>query len=576
MANLVAPINRLQPMEERIIEFKGINKRSYREDGEMSDMLNLTLDDYPLLSVRKPRAEYRMNPEIVRPLHIASRHNRLAIIATDTNGDVHFYYDNERIDTVTGLSTSSWMVAINTKMCFFPEKTYIEIIAEGAGYRIGEFGNLDSEVTLPMNTAVTISNEDARITLPADHGFKYDDAVNIVGTLSYTSGSSSKTTTCNVSCIIEQVVSTNTLVLPRETFIELTGEGATNIKIAGTVSRKMPDLDHIMEWNNRLWGASNKDNTIYACKLGDPTNWHYYQGTGLDSYYAQQGTDGLWSGVAAYSGHIIFFKPNGMCRIYGTAPSNYQVTSTKCYGVEDGSRLSIVTINDVVYYKSLVGIMAYSGGTPVCISEKLGGEFANVVAGSEGQKYYASIQRTGHEGGFSLIVYDIEKGIWMKEDNLRIRGSCDVDNKLHVISYSSDELLCGDNIMPDPYLVCGDGNASGTISILNPIDATEDEEDIEWMATFGPFHEYLENKKIYSKLSLRLKANGRSSANVYISLDEGDWELVKAYDFAETGGAVIPIIPRRCDRYSIKIEGEGNCEVVSLTRRARAGSFGRL
>ena len=576
MANLVAPINRLQPMEERIIEFKGINKRSYIEDGEMSDMLNLTLDDYPLLSVRKPRAEYRMNPEIVRPLHIVSRHNRLAIIATDANGDVHFYYDNERIDAVTGLSTSSWMVAINTKMCFFPEKTYIEIIAEGAGYRIGEFGNLDSEVTLPMNTAVTISNEDARITLPADHGFKYDDAVNIVGTLSYTSGSSSKTTTCNVSCIIEQVVSTNTLVLPRETFIELTGEGATNIKIAGTVSRKMPDLDHIMEWNNRLWGASNKDNTIYACKLGDPTNWHYYQGTGLDSYYAQQGTDGLWSGVAAYSGHIIFFKPNGMCRIYGTAPSNFQVTSTKCYGVEDGSRLSIVTINDVVYYKSLVGIMAYSGGTPVCISEKLGGEFANVVAGSEGQKYYASVQRTGQEGGFSLIVYDIEKGIWMKEDNLRIRGSCDVDNRLHVISYSSDELLCGDNIMPDPYLVCGDGNASGTISILNPIDATEDEEDIEWMATFGPFHEYLENKKIYSKLSLRLKANGRSSANVYISLDEGEWELVKAYDFAETGGAVIPIIPRRCDRYSIKIEGEGNCEVVSLTRRARAGSFGRL
>lgn len=576
MANLVAPINRLQPMEERIIEFKGLNKRSYIEDGEMSDMLNLSLDDYPLLSVRKPRAEYIMNPEIVRPLHIVSRHNRLAIIATDANGDVHFYYNNERIDSVTGLTTSSWMVAINTKMCFFPEKTYLEIIAEGAGYRIGEFGNLDSEVTLPSTTSVTISNEDARITLPADHGFKYDDAVNIVGTLSYTASSSAKTAACNVSCIIEQVVNDNTIVLPRETFIELTGAGATNIKISGTVSRKMPDLDHIMEWNNRLWGASNADNTIYACKLGDPTNWQYYQGTGLDSYYAQQGTDGLWSGVAAYSGHIIFFKPNGMCRIYGTAPSNYQVTSTKCYGVEDGSRLSIVTINDVVYYKSLVGIMAYSGGTPVCISEKLGGEFANVVAGSEGQKYYASVQRTGQQGGFSLVVYDIEKGIWMKEDNLRIRGSCDTDNRLHVIAYSDDELLCGNDVLSDPYLVCGDGNEAGDIYIMNPIDSTEKSEDIEWMATFGPFHEYLETKKIYSKLSLRLKANGKSNASVYISLDEGEWELVKNYDFAETGGAVIPIIPRRCDRYSIKIEGKGDCEVVSLTRRARAGSFGRL
>ena len=575
MANLVAPINRLQPYEEKILEFKGLNKRSYIEDGEMSDMLNLSLDDYPLLSVRKPRGEYIMNPEIVKPLQIISRHDRIAMLATDDEENVHFYYDNERIDAVTGLSTSSWMVAINTKICFFPEKKYIEIIAEGNSYRIGSVGELEAEVRI-SETTVSISNEDARITLPAGHGFKYDDALNLRGTLTYTSGSTSKSAVAEVSCIVEQVVNDNTIVLPRETFIELTGEGATNVKLTGTISRKMPDLDFVTEWNNRLWGASNSDNTIYACKLGDPTNWQYYQGTGLDSYYAQQGTDGPWSGVGVYSGHIIFFKPNGMCKIYGTAPSNYQVTNTKCFGVEDGSRLSVVTINDVVYYKSLIGIMAYSGGSPVCISEKLGREFANVVAGSEGQKYYASVQRTGQKGGFSLVVYDIEKGIWMKEDDIRIRSSCYADNKLHVVTYSSDELICGDDVMPGPYLVCGDGNKAGKIHIMHPVDPTEKAEDIEWMATFGPFHEYLENKKIYSKLSLRLKANGESSASVYISLDEGAWELVKTYNFAGTGGAVIPIIPRRCDRYSIKIEGKGDCEVVSLTRRARPGSFGRL
>ena len=575
MANLVAPINKLQPYEEKILEFKGLNKRSYIEDGEMPDMLNLSLDDYPLLSVRKPRGEFIMNPEIVKPLQIISRHDRLAILATDSEGDVHFYYDNFKIDSVTGLSTSSWMVAINTKICFFPEKKYVEIIPEGASYRIGNVGDLEASEELSAVT-LTISNEDARITVPAGHGFKYDDAINVRGTLSYTSGSSAKTADANVSCIIEQIVDTNTIVMPRESFIELTGEGATGITFTGTIGRTMPDLDFVTEWNNRLWGASNADNTVYACKLGDPTNWQYFQGTGLDSYYAQQGTDGLWSGVGVYSGHIIFFKPNGMCRIYGTAPSNFQVTNAKCFGVEDGSRLSVVTINDVVYYKSSIGIMAYSGGTPVCISEKLGTEFANVVGGSEGQKYYASVQRTGQDGGFSLVVYDIEKGIWLKEDAGRIRNCCNADGRLHVVEYSGEQLVCGNNIFPGPYLVCGDGNEQGKIYILNPVDPTESYEDIEWMAQFGPFHEYLETKKIYSKLSLRLKANGKSSANVYISLDEGEWELVKAYSSAETGGAVIPIIPRRCDRYSIKIEGKGNCEIVSLTRRARAGTFGRL
>ena len=575
MANLVAPVNILTPIEEKIIEFKGLNKRTYLEDGEMSDTYNLTLDDYPLLSVRKRRGKYRLPEDVVKPLHIISRHNRIAMIATDENEDVHFYYDNQRIDAVTGLNTSSSMVAINTKICFFPQKTYIEIIAENSGYRIGNFGHLESEVSVSA-LAVTVSNEDARITLPDNHGFKYDDAINIEGTLAYTSSGASHTAPCNVSCWIEQVVDDNTLVLPRETFIELTGQGASSITLTGTISRTMPNLDHIMEWNNRLWGASNEDNTIYACKLGDPTNWQYFQGTSLDSFYAQQGTDGLWSGVAAYSGHIIFFKPNGMCRVYGTAPSNYQVTNTKCFGVEDGSRLSVVTINDVVYYKSMVGIMAYSGGTPVLISDKLGENFANVVAGSEGLHYYASVQRTGQDGGFSLVVFDIEKGVWMKEDNMRIRGCCVADNRLYAITYPDEELVVLDNLYVAPYLVCDDGNKPAEIVIINPTDPDEKYEDIEWIAQFGPFHEYLESKKIYSKLSLRFKALGKSDVKVFIALDEGEWELVKEYKIAETGGEVIPIIPRRCDRYSVKIEGKGNCELVSLTRRARAGTFGRL
>lgn len=57
------------------------------------------------------------------------------------------------------------------------------------------------------------------------------------------------------------------------------------------VERVVPELDFFMEWNNRLWGVSNKDNTIYASKLGDPMSWDYYQNTSMDSYYAQQGTN---------------------------------------------------------------------------------------------------------------------------------------------------------------------------------------------------------------------------------------------------------------------------------------------
>lgn len=43
------------------------------------------------------------------------------------------------------------------------------------------------------------------------------------------------------------------------------------------VERRVPELDFVTEQGNRVWGCSRKENTIYACALGDPTNWYSYQ-----------------------------------------------------------------------------------------------------------------------------------------------------------------------------------------------------------------------------------------------------------------------------------------------------------
>lgn len=577
MANLVPPTNILQPIEARTIEFKGLNKRSAIEDGEMSDMWNLTSDSYPLLMPRKPRGEVDLPDGIKRPIRFVRRYDKLGLIALDENDDVYFYYDGEKITELGTLSAATQAVAINNIMCFFPEKICIDITKQGV--QDGTARSLEESVTIPSSNAVTvtITDDNAQIALSASHNFRYDDAINIAGTLIYKDANNvTRTKECTASCAIEGV-SGNTLICPRETFIELTGDGATNITFYGSISRTMPTLDLVVEWNNRLWGCSSADNTVYASKLGDPTNWQYFQGTGLDSYYAQQGTDEIFTGIAEYSGHIIFFKPNSMCRIYGTAPSNYQVTNTKAYGVEEGSTASVLTINDTVFYKSAIGIMAYQGGVPVCISEKFNRKFKNVVAGTEGIKYYASClieEKNGYEG--RLLVFDIDKGFWHKEDDLRFTGTCKSGNKVYYTTASAEILVCNTNIYCARDLMVSSALVEGTAGVINPDTPTEAYEDIEWMAQFGPFDEYLEEHKIYSKLALRLKANGESSAKIYISLDEGEWEQVENYDHISTKGEFIPIVPRRCDRYSVKIEGKGNCEMKSLTRRVRRGTFGRL
>ena len=552
MANLVAPVTPLQPMEERIIEFKGLNRKSFVEDGEMSDMKNLTSDNYPLLCPRKLRGQLTLPEGVSKPLKIMTKYERIAMIAKKTDDSIAFFYDGDEVTSVTGLSEDTEMVAINTKICFFPQKTYLSLVRGSSSVAIGAFGHLDTSQDLTSAT-VTLSTENVKLTVTSGSDYAYDDAIDISGTLYYTpSGGSATSKAANISCIIESV-SGNVLTLPRESFIELTGEGATAITFTGTVKRNMPDLKHVIEWNNRLWGVSDADNTIYACKLGDPKNWKYFQGTSLDSYYAQQGTDENWTGSAAYSGHLIFFKPNSMTKIYGTAPSSFQVTNTICYGVEPGSNKSVAIVNDTVFYKSSIGIMAYDGGTPYRISDRFNIEFSDVVGGTEGRKYYASIKTVNDE--YELMVLDVDKGLWHKEDDVRFRSCCALNGMLYFIEDAGTDDFEADKIY-----------------IINPEAPTEKKLQRDWMAVFGAFDELVEDTKVYSRMSLRFIAKTNTIVKIFIKMDDGGWEIVKKFEFAETGGETVPIVPRRCDRFSIKIVGTGECEIKSLTRRFRRGS----
>ena len=198
---------------------------------------------------------------------------------------------------------------------------------------------------------------------------------------------------------------------------------------------------------------------------------------------------------------------------------------------------------------------------------------------TEGTKYYASIQAAND--GYHLMVLDIDKAMWHREDRTRYRDTCTINNRLYYIEYSGDYPVCDINVFCDDYLLVGSDTVTGDVKIVNPSAVSEayvdkeGYETIEWMATFGPFYEYMEYHRIYSSLTLRLVVYTDSDVRVYISEDEKDWELVKDIKPVETHGEKIPIVPRRCDRYSIKIEGKGKCEIKSLTRRWRKGSHNK-
>jgi|GEM_PF-85215 len=187
------------------------------------------------------------------------------------------------------------------------------------------------------------------------------------------------------------------------------------------MERRIPDMEFLTECDNRVWGCSSKENVIYSCKLGDPTNWYSYRGIAADSYAVTVGTDGAFTGAASCMGSVLFFKENVLHKIYGARPSDFQLSTLRCRGVAKNAARSLCVMDETLYYLSAGGIMAWDGSLPVRISAQLDSAALDHVDSAEGGsldgRYYLQLTRT--RGGTTqrrMLVYDAEKGLWHQED----------------------------------------------------------------------------------------------------------------------------------------------------------------
>ena len=163
-----------------------------------------------------------------------------------------------------------------------------------------------------------------------------------------------------------------------------------------TVRRAVPEMDFVVEAQNRLWGcrygsnaAGDFVNELYACALGDPTVWDRYDGVSTDSYCVSLGCSGAFTGVCKLGGDVLFFKEDSIIRVGGETPADFTVTVTPAEGAENGAFRSVVNVNDRVFYKSRSGITVFDGVLPYCVSEALGERrFTDVCAGTVGGRYY--------------------------------------------------------------------------------------------------------------------------------------------------------------------------------------------
>ena len=319
------------------------------------------------------------------------------------------------------------------------------------------------------------------------------------------------------------------------------------------VERRVPDLEFLTECDNRVWGCSSRENVIYACKLGDPTNWFSYRGIAADSYAVTVGSDGPFTGAATCMGYALFFKENTLHKLYGSRPSDFQLSSLRCRGVARNAARSLCVLNETLYYLSPDGVMAWDGSIPAKVSAALdAGRLSNVkaaVGGALDGRYYLHIAR---EDRVRLLVYDTERGLWHEEDVC----SCEMASTGGQLYLWDGSALWA----ADPGREAAGQSGTGT------------EQEVPFELVTGDLGMDSPEERYLTRLTLRLDAACRSRLVVEMSYDGGPWEEAAARTLEGPRRCLdLPLVPRRCGSLRLRLRGSGQ-----ITLRSLAKSFGTV
>ncbi len=500
----------LRPNKIQMLQMRGINWSDALQDGDLRDSLNISARRWPYITTRKGRTKQTGYQNATA---LTSWDKLVAVQGTS------LLYDGQAVGTVT--AGGKQFAVVNTKMVIWPDKVYLDIKDQTVKPLAAEITG--SKATFATNK-ITVNGWTDLTTK-----FKAGDGVTL-------SGCTSKTE--NNKDFVIKAVTSNTITVADNTFTAV-NEASTSIKI----ERKIPDLDYICESENRLWGCNSTTQTIYASALGDPTNFYVYEGLSTDAYTLAVGTEGKFTGCCKLSSSVLFWKETKLHKMLGSYPAEYAMYTYEMEGLQDGCHKSQQVINDTLFYKGPHGVYAYSGGTPVLISDNFGEkEFTEAVAGNDGDSYYFSVKDgTTHR----LMVYETKTGIWVLEDGTEAVDFARIGKKLYMLDGSGDVYL---------------------------LDGEDTPKEQKWMAQFAPMYETIDGKKTYSKLLIRLELPTGSHLIASARCDEKAWQECGRVAGKDYNVTAMRIATNRCDKFELRLEGEGPCTVLGISREFMVGS----
>ena len=561
-------------------DFRGLNLSQGIGDGEWAWMQNMDTREYPAVARRQKR------------VHVATLNKPNGLCATDrlcfVDG-VKFYYNGFYYGDVE--DSEKTLVPMGAKIAIFPDKKLFDTttfsftdmeqknvssgtvsvtLAKGDGTPYGEYTEGDTAPENPENGRLWLDTSgDAPVmkTWSEAQGLWVAEATTYVLVSATGLGQGLKALDGVTVSGLEEAGLNGDWILTDAgpDYILFTGILQKALTQAGEVrvERTCPEMDFVVEKDNRLWGCSSADHEIYCCKLGDPTNWRAYQGVATDSYAVTVGTPGPFTGAAVSGSAVIFFKENCLHRVYGTQPSNFTVYVDNLRGVQQGCHKSAVRVNEYLYYKSVFDVCVYADSEVAGISAALGTEsYKNAVAGVCGNRLYLSME--DQEGAWQLLVYDTAAGVWTREDGTHALGfaSCLTETFMLRADGELYALLPGE-YNKDFFMVGSDYTVYAQ---------EETDEEVSWELRTGEILRELPDHKYIGKIQLYLELDPGARAEVALRRDGGAWEKVQELSGGDQRRCTLPIYPRRCDRMEIRLTGVGHARLVNWSKYVGYGS----
>lgn len=545
--------NPVQHKTRQQLQMLGINQSDNYVEGQLEDCVGITTKRFPYFSTRDKLVEQE------RDYNVLSMFAWEELFVVSDIPDQMFevegsyfqcFYGGQYVGMLSDELPKQYAV-INSKLVIWPDMKYLNLYDQ-----IKSINNLCTATKLAsLYEAITFyPAEDGNpahiyiatrrdITFTVGNKLFFTGLTNSIYNATYTIDSVTRGSNGYDINIEEPIVTNWGQVFSGNYTIWDVGDGSLKV---------IPDMDYICSSNNRLWGCSSKNRTIYASALGEPDNFYDFSGLATDSFAVPVGTADEFTGCIALPSAILFMKQHTIHKILGSYPAEYTAYDYQIDGVTKDNARTLINCNGTAVFCSEYGISTYYGSSNGTLSKDLNIDGIHEgVACYNGENYILSCKDTSGAG--HLYVYDMKYNIWTKIADM----------------YADDVIHFKDK----DYIL----NEGKIYQIDSGIDL-----DGDWMITFKPFIETqtdrynnrsgVFNKKRYWKIYVRIEIKKGSTFQVEIKADNGRFHNAGRIAGDKDEVRTLYIKTDRCDKAQLRLSGHGPMTILGIERDFTIGS----